>query len=101
MSDELDRVSGTFGRRCTYGCETWPDELVYNKCPVCGEDTVRYSNVHPLDADEAARAAFEAFYERRGFKDDGEVPEHVQELLDRPLDEWRGEISKPWLRPTS
>ncbi len=55
------------GRRCDLGCESWPDELIYQKCPVCGEPTARYTNLNPVDPDEARSVirhkAFERFYE--------------------------------------
>lgn len=51
------------GRRCELGCETWPDDNRYNKCPTCGEDTTRYKGVTPLEQDEANHAEFLAFYE--------------------------------------
>lgn len=41
------------GRRCDIGCESWPDTAEYKVCPVCGEQTTCYSNLHPLDVDEA------------------------------------------------
>lgn len=59
------------GRRCTLGCETWPDALLFRKCYVCGEDTrrVRGETVEPLSDEEAMKIVlyheFEKFYERR------------------------------------
>lgn len=51
-----------WGRRCDMGCESWPDDKKYEKCPVCGQETTRFSNLRPLDNSEAAHAAFEAYY---------------------------------------
>lgn len=51
-----------WGRRCEMGCETWPDDKRYKKCPLCGEDAERYSNLKPLSKLEALKAEFEAFY---------------------------------------
>lgn len=53
-----------WGRRCDLGCESWPDDDKYAKCPVCGEEATRYSNLKPLDEQEAASAAFDLFYAR-------------------------------------
>lgn len=50
------------GRRCEVGCETWPDDDQYERCPGCGKPTRRYRNMTPLDDSEARRAAFEYFY---------------------------------------
>ena len=56
-----------FGRRCDPGCESWPDDEDYKRCPKCGLKTTRFSNLTPLDEDEAAELAsklrFEHFYE--------------------------------------
>lgn len=57
-----------WARRCDVGCETWPDDSDFKRCPVCGEKTDRFSNGRPLDMDEAQaikRAReFEHFYAR-------------------------------------
>ena len=76
------------GRRCSIGCETWPDEAVYARCPVCGEETTRYKRVTPLDADEARsillHAEFEKYYEKRckslGIPVEGPLPEKPRKL---------------------
>lgn len=52
------------GRRCAAGCESWPDTGKYNKCPVCGEPTTRFSNLSPLTQKEANIREFDLFYER-------------------------------------
>jgi hypothetical protein len=52
-----------WGRRCDFGCESWPDDDHYKTCPSCGKETTRYSNLRPLDRTEALIAEFEAFYE--------------------------------------
>lgn len=56
------------GRRCSLGCESWPDEALFTTCPQCGEPTQRMRNLHPLAADEAhnvlAHYEFEKFYVR-------------------------------------
>lgn len=61
---EYDR---RWGRRCDIGCESWPDSDEYDVCPCCGEETTRYSNVLPIDEDDAqalkATLFFEGFYE--------------------------------------
>jgi hypothetical protein len=58
-----------FGRRCSLGCESWPDDDKYNSCEVCGEKTKRYRNLSPLDEDEAnsrvQNIRFDAYYEKR------------------------------------
>lgn len=57
-----------WGRRCDIGCESWPDDLAYKECPICGQETTRFSNLIPLDKIEAEdamkRIAFEAYYEK-------------------------------------
>lgn len=56
-----------WGRRCELGCESWPDEPVFQKCPECGGPTKRWKNLDPIDHDEAEsiakHKAFERFYE--------------------------------------
>lgn len=58
-----------WGRRCDNGCESWPDHPLYETCPRCDEHTKRFSNLTPLDHDEAQsiylHIAFEAYYEER------------------------------------
>lgn len=55
------------GRRCDVGCESWPDDDEYEVCPICGEDTTRYTNLTPISEDEAqtikAYMFFEGYYE--------------------------------------
>lgn len=73
------------GRRCDLGCESWPDELIYQKCPTCGEPTTRYTNLYPVSDEEGRsairRAAFERFYEEhcrtRGVSVDGPLEETI------------------------
>ena len=79
------------GRRCDNGCESWPDDDQYNICPVCQEETSKYSNLIPLDPEEAVeiavRASFERYYEKhcrkRGYGADGTIP--IPQALS---DEW-------------
>lgn len=55
------------GRRCSMGCASWPDHKDFYVCPSCGEPTTKYSNLYPLDLDEALSRKrhidFEYFYE--------------------------------------
>lgn len=75
-----------WARRCAIGCETWPDEILYKKCPVCGEETDRFSNAADYEIvsrEEAlsrkAHAEFEEYYARRcrarGIPVDGPIRE--------------------------
>lgn len=51
------------GRRCSMGCETWPDDEVYRVCPECGQDTKRYRGVTvSIEEPQASHRRFEAFY---------------------------------------
>ena len=56
------------GRRCSAGCASWPDLVLYATCPLCGESTTRFSGLSVLDTDEALKmkrhAEFEHYYER-------------------------------------
>jgi len=54
------------GRRCDNGCETWPDDQRYKRCPACGQHTTLYKgdNVDPLSESEANLAEFQHFYRR-------------------------------------
>jgi hypothetical protein len=56
------------GRRCDTGCESWPPDSEFVRCPQCGEPTTVYNNLQPLDLDEAISIKrhldFEAKYER-------------------------------------
>lgn len=57
------------GRRCAFGCESWPDDDEYNVCPKCGSETSRYRNLNPLSEEEARsiklHIEFEEYYEQR------------------------------------
>lgn len=72
-----------WGRRCDNGCESWPDNEEFKVCPKCDEETKRFSNLQPLDLDEArsikAHIDFDAYYERRcarlGVPVEGPLPE--------------------------
>lgn len=71
-----------WGRRCTMGCESWPDSNDYQRCPICLEETVRYANLFPLPADEARsmvnHMTFDVYYHERcekiGLPPDGPLP---------------------------
>lgn len=56
-----------WGRRCDVGCESWPDHDDYRVCLVCGEETTRYSNLLPIDEEEAQSLKrtldFEEYYQ--------------------------------------
>ena len=75
------------GRRCDLGCESWPDEALYTRCPRCGNPTERFTNLSPLDSDEAAsilsHIEFDRYYERRcarlGIPVNGPLPEALTE----------------------
>ncbi len=64
------------GRRCDLGCDSWPDDEDYKRCPICGEETTRYNNLRPLPEDEArsvkAHHEFEAMYSALDRHRDGE-----------------------------
>lgn len=72
------------GRRCSIGCQTWPNDPEYAECPVCGEPTRIYRGVHPISQEEAQkalrRAEFEDFYENEWTPD--ETPITDEELED-------------------
>lgn len=65
-SGRPDLIMAT-GRRCAIGCQSWPDEIIYKKCPECGEATTRCNGVIPMDSEEARSVlrhkAFDRFYE--------------------------------------
>jgi formate dehydrogenase maturation protein FdhE len=67
------------GRRCGLCGISWPDKLIYTKCPQCDETTTRFSNLTPIDDDEAAHISFDAYYARRcearGYGVDGPLPD--------------------------
>jgi hypothetical protein len=73
------------GRRCDTGCASWPDDPRYRQCPICGEFTTRYSNLQPLDDDEATQREFEAYYEsycaRRSQPVSGPLPMSPEQSL--------------------
>jgi hypothetical protein len=70
------------GRRCSLGCESWPNQELYAKCPYCGEETKAYTGLSPLTEDEAAsilrRQEFERYYARycalNGQSVEGDLP---------------------------
>ena len=78
-----------WGRRCDLGCESWPDDKEYDPCPVCGQEAKRFSNLRPLEDDEArkqkARIDFEAYYEKyceeRNQGVEGPLSPEVEEAL--------------------
>jgi hypothetical protein len=61
------RKGQTPGRRCDLGCASWPDSDEYDICPYCDQETTRYTNLTPMDPEEASKAKshvlFEDFYE--------------------------------------
>lgn len=69
-------------RRCDVGCETWPDDPQFKRCPLCGGKTERFSNGEPLEMDEALKIKrqqeFEAYYaihcRNLGQPVDGDLP---------------------------
>lgn len=71
------------GRRCAIGCESWPDEPIFVKCPICGETTKRCRGLTPLPNDEAQsillHSEFETYYVRycakRGQPVEGPLPD--------------------------
>jgi hypothetical protein len=68
LASEVEQPHQQHGRRCAIGCESWPDdEENYGICPICHEQTTRYSNLYPLSEEEAwtkkVSADFEDFYE--------------------------------------
>lgn len=89
-----------WARRCDIGCETWPDDDDYDICPICGEETSRFSNGRPLDPDEARsirlQVEFEGYYvdycENLGQPSDGGLPM-------KPEDEARWDEKYPDGRP--
>lgn len=51
-------------RRCSIGCESWPDHEDFKVCIVCGEPTRRVGNIKPtVDDEEAKRLLSEARFE--------------------------------------
>lgn len=58
----------SWGRRCDMGCESWPDTTDFATCLRCGGATTRYSNLQPMDFDEAIsllrHARFNRYYEK-------------------------------------
>lgn len=77
-----------WGRRCAIGCESWPDELIYQKCPECGEPTERISNLSPIHPEEGRsilrHKAFERFYEDHCRKKGQPVEGPLPSVLDAP-----------------
>jgi hypothetical protein len=72
------------GRRCSIGCQNWPDEMIFRHCAICGELTTRINNIEPdLEREEAISLLkehlFERYYERwcaqRGVPVDGPLPD--------------------------
>lgn len=74
------------------GCATYPDELIYSMCPICGEQTDRFSNAGSdmLSKEEAEllllKSEFEKYYERRcvrrGIPVDGDLPDDYEPYED-------------------
>jgi hypothetical protein len=56
----------TWGRRCSLGCQDWPDTNEFERCLTCGQSTRRYSGLTPMMLSEARsmlkQAKFNAFY---------------------------------------
>lgn len=74
-------------RRCSIGCESWPDDAIFTTCVHCGEQTRRVNNIEPtIDREEAKslklHELFEKFYERRchvvGIPSDGPLPDDYE-----------------------
>jgi hypothetical protein len=74
-------------RRCPIGCESWPNEPIFNVCATCGEATRYISNAEPtLSREEAVSRKlhflFDRYYERicdkRGIPVDGPLDEDLR-----------------------
>lgn len=67
------------------GCATWPDEPIYGKCAVCGEEAKRCSNVQPMDPEEARSAKlhyeFGRYCEKRVLEPLDTLPDELDALL--------------------
>lgn len=74
-----------WGRRCDNGCESWPNDDRFLECPICREETTPYSNLKPLDEEEARQRYFEGWYatwcELRNQDPDGPLPMTPEETL--------------------
>ncbi len=51
-------------RRCSMGCENWPNTEKYATCPLCDEPTRRVSSATPLSTEEAHSKKAHADFER-------------------------------------
>jgi hypothetical protein len=77
----MGRRGDRWGRRCDIGCTSWPDDDKYDICPICKEETERFSNLQPIEEDEAASLVnhleFEEYYQdrcdRRGLPAEGDL----------------------------
>lgn len=72
------------GRRCDLGCETWPDDDMFDVCPECGQKTTRYKKVSPIDMEDAVPMLFEAFYREW----DKKKPEERLRMTPRESRKW-------------
>jgi hypothetical protein len=82
------------GRRCSMGCETWPDTDEYSLCPICDNDTKRFRGVEPL-LDQVAlskkcHAEFQRYYKNQHIADtkpytDAELSDMGIVLKHRPV----------------
>lgn len=76
-------------RRCSIGCESWPDEDLFATCSHCGGETQRINNISPT-VDRAAAVSFKLhslfddWYERRcqelGIPSHGPLPDDYEIL---------------------
>lgn len=59
-------MKNPISRKCSKGCEKWPDSIEYLDCPACEHSTRRIAGVTPLPEDEAEvlkkQYEFERFY---------------------------------------
>lgn len=54
-----------YGWRCDIGCASWPDQVLYKQCPQCGGSCTRFSNLTPMDVEEAEPILQRALDEKR------------------------------------
>lgn len=78
-------------RRCSIGCQNWPDEQIFRHCAICGEVTQRVGNAEPdLEREEAKSLLLEYLFEKyyamwcqqRGQPVEGPLPEESPRRLE-------------------
>lgn len=75
-----------YGYRCDIGCASWPDMVLYKQCPTCGGPCTRFSNLTPMEPDEAEPLLKAALDEKRAQRESAQRHRDFEAFYKRHCD---------------